>query len=81
MKNAIFWDITPCNPLKVGFPPVFTLVSYSAYSTIKIRAMCFFEAPVDSLWTTQRYIPEGRILPANLLPSVMPTAFVLICVV
>jgi hypothetical protein len=50
MKNSIFWDITPCSPLKVNrrfggtcrlLPPAFTLVSCSAYcATLKMEATC-----------------------------------------
>jgi hypothetical protein len=40
MKSTIFWDITPCSPLKVNWPPpAFTPVSCSAYpSTLKMEA-------------------------------------------
>jgi hypothetical protein len=84
-KNTIFWDITPCRPLKVyrrfggtyrlylqgrrisrassGFPPAFTLVSCSAYSsTLKIEAICSSETSVDFQQTTRRYIPEDSTL-------------------
>jgi hypothetical protein len=54
MKSTTFWDITPCNPLKVNprfgrtyrlhlqlcLPHAFRLVSCSAYSsTLKMEAM------------------------------------------
>jgi hypothetical protein len=47
MKSTIFWDITPCSPLKVNrrfgelcLPPAFTMVSCLAYySALKMDAM------------------------------------------
>jgi hypothetical protein len=76
-KSTIFWDITPCNSLKVnrrfggtycfylhaeepassaGFPPAFTLVSCSAYSTLKMEATRSSETSVNFQCTTWRYI-------------------------
>jgi hypothetical protein len=38
MKSSIFWDVTPCSPLKF-LPSVFKLVSCFAYSyTVKIES-------------------------------------------
>jgi hypothetical protein len=52
MKSPIFWDIMLCSPLKVnrrfsGKPPDSTLISYSPYSTLKTKAICFSEMSVD----------------------------------
>jgi hypothetical protein len=65
MKSTIFWDITPCSPLKVKLclPLAFTLVSCSAYSsTLKMLAICSSETVIDFQRTTRRYIPEESIL-------------------
>jgi hypothetical protein len=48
MKRAIFWDITPCNPSKVSrrFGATYCLHlqgSCSAYSTLRVEAICSFE--------------------------------------
>jgi hypothetical protein len=44
-------------------PPVFTLVSCSAYSsTLKMEVICSSETLVDFLRTTRRYIPEDSSL-------------------
>jgi hypothetical protein len=70
MKSTIFWDITPCSPLRVNrrfggtggkqelcLPPAFTLVSSSAYfSTLKIEAIFSFETSVDLKQNTRRII-------------------------
>jgi hypothetical protein len=63
MKHTIFWDITPCSPLKfnrrfaetylLGLWPAFTLVSCSAYSTLKMESICSSEISVDFLRTTR----------------------------
>jgi hypothetical protein len=58
------------NKKVVGFevPPVFTLVSCSAYfSTLKMEEIFFSETSVDFQWTTRRYIPEDRTLNKMLL--------------
>jgi hypothetical protein len=39
-----------------GLPPAFTLVCYSAYSTLKMEAICSSEASVVFQLTTWRYI-------------------------
>jgi hypothetical protein len=67
MKSSIFWDITPCSPLKVNrrfggtelcLPPTFTLVSCSVYSsTLMMEAMCSSETSVDIQRTTRNYVP------------------------
>jgi hypothetical protein len=52
-------------PVPIGSPwdrmkplGTLTLVSYSAYSTVKMEAMCSSETSVDFQRTTGRYIPE-----------------------
>jgi hypothetical protein len=62
IKSTIFWDITPCSPLKVN-RRAFTLVSCSAYSSIlTMEAICSSETSVDFQRTTRRYIPEDSTL-------------------
>jgi hypothetical protein len=41
-------------------PPAFTLVSCSAYSALKLEAICSSEMSVDFQRATRRYIPEDR---------------------
>jgi hypothetical protein len=69
---TIFWDITPCKPLKVNrrfggaelrLSPDFTLVSCSAYSSIlKMEAICSSETSIAFQRTTRRHIPEDDSL-------------------
>jgi hypothetical protein len=77
MKCSIFWDIMPCSPLKVNrrfeehvafwFPPAFTLVSCSAYSsTLKMEA-CSSETSAEFQRTTRCYILEDKIICMSLL--------------
>jgi hypothetical protein len=78
LKSTVFWDITPCCPLKVnrrfggtyclnlqGRAELccFTLVSSSANSsTLKMEAIWSFETSADFQRTTRRYIPEDGTL-------------------
>jgi hypothetical protein len=69
VTSPIFWDVTPCSPLKINRslgvdkPPDFTLVSCSAYfSTLKMEAIFYSETSVDTQLTTRRYIPEDSTL-------------------
>jgi hypothetical protein len=67
MKSFIFWDITPCSPLKVNgkpcLPPVFMLGSCSAYSsTLNMEEESYSETSVDFQRTTGRYIQKDRTL-------------------
>jgi hypothetical protein len=91
VKSTLFWDVTPCSPLKVSRrfgvthhfhlqgrrisrarnqrerwqaepEHIFTVVSYSAYSTVKMEAICSSETPVDFQRTIRRCIPEDSIL-------------------
>jgi hypothetical protein len=73
MKSSIFWDITPCSPLKADrlfggiyrlhLQQAFTLVSYLAYSsTLKMEAICSSEISVGFQRTTRRYLPEDGTL-------------------
>jgi hypothetical protein len=83
MKSTIFWDITPCSPLKVNrrfggtcrlhlqgcLPPAFTLVSCLVHSSIlNMQANCSSENSGDFQRTIERYIPEDR----TLLPTWIP---------
>jgi hypothetical protein len=43
-------------------PPAFMLVFYSAYSTLKMEAICYSGTSIDFQRTTRRYIPEDSIL-------------------
>jgi hypothetical protein len=56
MKSTIFWDT------KLGLSPAFTLVSYSASSTLKMEATCSSETSADFQRTTRRYIPQDNTL-------------------
>jgi hypothetical protein len=52
-----------CNNVKIiickfGSPPAFTLVSCSAYLTLKMEEICSSDMSVDFQRTTQRYIPQ-----------------------
>jgi hypothetical protein len=77
VKRSVFWDITPCSPLKFNWrfertcrlclPPLlatrFSLVSCLSYSlTLIMEAICSSEASVDLQRTPRRYIPEDRTL-------------------
>jgi hypothetical protein len=57
MKIAIFWDMTPCSPLKnnLRFGGTYSVTS------------------VDSEQTIQRYIPEDEILHNQLSSSAITT--------
>jgi hypothetical protein len=60
MNSSIFWDITPCSPLsvdRIGLPSDFTLVSFSAYSALKMDVTYSYETSVDFQRNTRRYIP------------------------
>jgi hypothetical protein len=46
LKCSIFWNITPCSPLKAELA-ICSLVSCSAYSTLKVKATCSSETSVD----------------------------------
>jgi hypothetical protein len=78
MTSSIFCDITPCSPLKVtrrfrGSPRDFTLVSCSAYSTLKMEANCSSETSVVFQRTALRYIPFAcYFLPATLSVNHIP---------
>jgi hypothetical protein len=66
MKSSIFWDITPCSPLKVNkhFALLATcfnagfLADYS--STLKMEAKYSSETSDDFQRTTRRYNSEDR---------------------
>jgi hypothetical protein len=45
-----------------GGKPVFRLVSWSVYPTLKMETVCSSEMLIDSQWTTQCYFPEGSTL-------------------
>jgi hypothetical protein len=46
----------------LDFPHAFTLVSCSAYSTLKIETICSSETSIDFQQTTRRYFPEDSTL-------------------
>jgi hypothetical protein len=48
------------------FPPAFTVVSCSAYSTMKMEAICSSKTLVDIQRTTLHYIPEDSTLQVSL---------------
>jgi hypothetical protein len=72
-SSTVFWDIRLFSPLKVNrrfggtyhlhlqghsLPPALTLVSWSAYSPLKMEAIYSSEMSVDFQRTTHHYIPE-----------------------
>jgi hypothetical protein len=73
MKAYIFWNITPCSPLKVNRPFGGTsrdllviclmLVFCLAYfSTLRMEMTCSSETSIDFQRTTLHYVPEDRAL-------------------
>jgi hypothetical protein len=54
---SYFRDITPCNPLTIQLTWLSRLLSCSAYSTLKMEAICSSETSVDFHRATRRYIP------------------------
>jgi hypothetical protein len=62
MKWSVFWDITSCSLLKVNpelcLPSAFTLLSCSAYSTLRMEEIYSSETSLDFQRTTRRSIPE-----------------------
>jgi hypothetical protein len=66
LKNSIFWDITPCSPLKVS--QHFMLVSCVAYcSTLKMEGTCSSKTLVDFQQTTK--LVEFYLLGYNFMVS------------
>jgi hypothetical protein len=78
MNSPIFWDITPCSPLKINWcsrgkshpeallASCFMLVSCFAYSsTWKMEKTCSSETSVDLQQIMWCYIPEDRTLHNN----------------
>jgi hypothetical protein len=55
-----------CEALKFrrqdGLPPAFALVSFSAYLTLKMNAICSSETTVDFKRTIRLFIPEDTTL-------------------
>jgi hypothetical protein len=61
MKSSIFWDITPCSPLK--FNRRFGGICRLTYSlTLKMELVYSAETSVGFHQTTRRYIPEEKTL-------------------
>jgi hypothetical protein len=61
------WELRPVHPKFPAsqlfvLPPNFTLVSCSAYSTLKMQAICSSETSADFQRTTWHYIPEDSTL-------------------
>jgi hypothetical protein len=54
----MFWR----NKSPLGLPPAFTLVSCSAYLTLKMEVKCSSKTPLDCQWTTWCYIPEDSTI-------------------
>jgi hypothetical protein len=86
MKSTIFWDIKPCSPLTLnGLHGVISqtivrsachllsrwFLAQFIFSTLKMEAICSFEASVDTEQTTRRYIPEDSTF-------CLPPAFTLV---
>jgi hypothetical protein len=74
LKTTIFWDITPCSPLRINrhFGRTYCLHLLASCShagpcsayflTLKMEAICSSERSVDSRRTTWHYIPEDGTL-------------------
>jgi hypothetical protein len=71
VESTVIWDEMLCSPLEVNWcfggdlclPPVFMLVSCSAYSlTLKMEAICSSKMAVDCQQTTWRYITDDNSL-------------------
>jgi hypothetical protein len=48
--------------MSLSLQPALTMVSFSAYSTLKMEAMCSSETSVNFQQATWRFIPEDRTL-------------------
>jgi hypothetical protein len=78
-KGSIFWDVKPCNPLKVNRRFGGNMACPSSRSknkrnkkpvwkqvaTLKVETACSSETSVDFQRTTWRYIPEDRTIHNN----------------
>jgi hypothetical protein len=74
VKSSVYWDTTLCCPLKVNRrfrenPPLpspllatITLISYLAYSTLKMEMIYSSETPIEFQRIAGRYIPKDRTL-------------------
>jgi hypothetical protein len=61
MKSSVFWDITPCNPVKAHI--CFLLHArflLGLFFSHEDGTSCSSETPVDFKQTTRRYIPEYK---------------------
>jgi hypothetical protein len=60
MKSNIFWDITPCSPLKVNrrFGGTYRLHLQGRRKAEQETSVKAEATSVDFQWTTRRYIPE-----------------------
>jgi hypothetical protein len=87
MESTIFWDITPCSPLKFNrrFGGTYRLhlqgllatcfhagFLLAYFSTLKMEAICSSETTFHFQQTTRAYIPEdGTIKKIKMLPWVL----------
>jgi hypothetical protein len=70
LKSSIFWDITPCIPLKIEHcfrgiccsVTCFKQVSCWAYSSALKMVTCSSEMSFNFQWITWHHIPEDRAL-------------------
>jgi hypothetical protein len=65
LKSSVFWDITPCSPLKVNrcFGGACRwFFAWLILSTLKMEATCSSETSVELQRTIRRCIPEDRTL-------------------
>jgi hypothetical protein len=58
MKSSIFWDITPCSPVKTKDVSEKHTVSVAS-KAVKMEATCFFETSVVSLAGLQSVISQN----------------------
>jgi hypothetical protein len=64
MKSSIYWDITPCSPVKVS-----RRFGENFASIFRVEVIFSSETLVN-LQTTRRYIPEDRTLQFQCSPEV-----------
>jgi hypothetical protein len=78
MKSTIFWDITPCSPLKVGrhFGETYCLhlqsrISWAKYQHDSRRQAGWYLARLIRPWRWTRYVPPRCMLAFNRLHGVI----------
>jgi hypothetical protein len=92
--TASQWELKPTLPFPIcfpynpkfpasrllGLPPAFTLAYFSAYSTLKMEAICSSEMSVGFQLNIQRYIPEDSTLHNHWCENLKPYTWLLLLV-